>query len=188
MVKIWFGLVALVLLAVPAIALADSGQPFTASGNICLDGLPQMKGVAPKPTGVRVVALGEKLAGVIVVSTGWDALEGAAVDITITNESSFFDFTTMTFLGEVNGSLTVTTADDVLEGKLEGTVSGVFLNPGDILGSIIESTTQVDWRVSSKDGKAWGEGNATFAAAPDGTFCGPLDLAGSVRETSRRQK
>ncbi|MFH1141005.1 MAG: hypothetical protein V1724_04930 [Chloroflexota bacterium] len=182
MVKIWSGLVALVLLAVPAIALADSGQPFTASGNICLAGLPQIKGVAPQPTGVRIVAVGEKLAGVIAGSSGWDDLEGASVDITITREESFFDFTTMTFSGRINGSLTVTTADGVLKGKLEGTVSGVFLDPADILGSIIESTTQVDWRVASKDGKAWGQGNATFAAALDGTFCGPLDLAGAVRE------
>ena len=182
MVKILFGLMVLALLAVPAIALADSGQPFTASGDICLAGLPQIKAGALKPTGVQVVAKGEELAGVIAVSSGWDDLEGAAVDITITNESSFFDFTTGTFSGKINGSLTVTTADDVLRGKLEGTVSGVFTDPANILDSIVSSSTQVKWQVAGKDAKASGQGNATFALTELG-FCGPLNLAGAVRET-----
>ncbi len=183
MVKIWSGLLLLVLLAVPAIALADSVQPFTALGDICLTGLPQITAGAPQPTGVRIVARGEKLAGIISASSGWEDLEGAAVDITITREHSFFDFTTGTFSGKINGTLTVTTANDVLKGKLEGTVSGVFFDPADILGSIYGSTAQVNWRVSSKDAKASGQGNATLVAALDGTFCGPLDLAGRVRET-----
>ncbi|MDO8749923.1 MAG: hypothetical protein Q7K03_02090 [Dehalococcoidia bacterium] len=183
MAKVWFALVALVLLAVPPIALADSAQTFTASGNICLAGLPQIVVGSPQPTGVRIVAKGEELAGGIAVSSGWDDLEGAAVDITITNESSFFDFTTGTFSGSLNGTLTVTTTeDDVLKGKLEGKVSGVFLDPEDILGSIIQSTTQVKWQVNSKDAKASGQGNATFTPTELG-FCGPLNLAGAVRET-----
>lgn len=182
MVKILFGLMALALLAVPSIALADSVQPFTASGNICLAELPQMVVGSPQPTGVRVTALGEKLAGIISDSPDWEDLAGAAVDITITRENSFFDFTTGTFSGGINGSLKVTTADDVLEGKLEGTVSGVFTDPTDILGSIVSSSAQVNWRVASKDAKASGQGNATFAPTGLG-FCGPLNLAGSVRET-----
>lgn len=62
MAKIWLGLVAKVLLALPAAAVADSVQPFTASGNICLAELPQIVVGTPRPTGVRVTALGEKLA------------------------------------------------------------------------------------------------------------------------------
>ncbi|MSQ22844.1 MAG: hypothetical protein EXR53_06040 [Dehalococcoidia bacterium] len=183
MVKILFGLLALVLLAVPAVVLADSVQPFTASGNICLTQLPTAILVAPQPTGIRLTALGEKEAGLIDSSSGWDALSGAAVEITITRENSVFDFATKTFSGKINGSLTVTTADDVLKGKLEWTVSGVFFDPADILGSIYGSTAQVNWRVAGKDAKASGQGNATLVAALDGTFCGPLDLSGVVRET-----
>ena len=180
MAKIWLALVALLLLAAPTAAFAESAQPFTASGNICLTQLPQRIRVAPQPTGIRLIALGEKEAGVIVYSSGWDALNGAAVNITITREESVFDFTTLTFSGKINGTLVVTTTSKVLNGKLEGTVNGAFLDPSDILGSITGSSVQVNWLIKGKDAKASGQATASFALTGDG-FCGPLSLDGTVR-------
>jgi len=180
--KLFLILVAMVFFAVPTSASAHQKSPFTASGNLCLVQLPNIRAVVLQPAGVLGLFSGEQLAGAITSSDGWEALEGAGIGITITNERTLFDFTTLTFSGNITGDLTVTTGGDLLTGRLEGTVSGTFLDPNDLLGSINSSIAQAKWQASSKTTLAKGDATATFTPGPSGTFCGPVNLAGAVSE------
>lgn len=126
-----------------------------------------------------MIASGEQLSGNISSSAGWNDLAGAGVNVTITREVSLFDFTTNTFSGHVAGRLTLTTDSGVLEGTLQGTVSGAFADPNDLIGSIYASSANVKWPVNGPGARASGMAIASFTADPDtGTFCGPLALNG----------
>ncbi len=186
MKKLWFLLGVIVLLAVPATAFAKSPTPFTGVGNICLTRLPEITAVAPRRTGVRIVASGEELAATVTRSSGWDSLKGADIGITIDKETSTFDFTTLTFSGSLTGYITVTTSEEVLEGELVGAVSGKFLDPAHIIDSIYASSAQIQWKAGSKGEQAQGNATATFKASEDGSFCGPIRLTGTLKGSERR--
>lgn len=171
-------LLALVLFAVPVTAYAHTVTPFAASGSSCLSQLPTRVIGVPNPKGVLVHASGEELLGSITTVQGWDDLAGATIAATITQETSVFDFTTLTFSGTIAGSLTVTTADAVFTGDMKGTVSGTFSDPNDLIGSISGSEAQVSWHIKGPGMQASGEATATFADT-NGSFCGPLSLTGS---------
>lgn len=161
-------------------ASAHGATPFTASGGLCLVGLPEVT-VAPSPTGVLVIASGESLEGTITTSQEWTDLEGAKVLVTIDREKSSFNFGTLTFSGRLTGRLTIATDDSVLSGKLHGTVSGKFSDPANLLASIYESSSEVDWTVGDTDTLAKGHASSTFTPDPtSGAFCGTANLTGKL--------
>ncbi len=180
--KLLLVLGAILLGSLPLTAWASQEtQSFTANGDLCLKALPDLK-VALTPKGIRVNASGEMLTGFIVSSPDWTALEGAGITVTITKETSVFDLATFTFSGHLTGRMTITTADGPLSGHLEGTVSGDFANPADILGSISASSAEVKWTIKGPDGKARGEGTATLTVGPiAGAFCGQVNLTGALK-------
>lgn len=171
----------LLLLLIPATTGADEPTPFSATGTVCVAGLPKVK-AAPSPVGIKLGAFEEQINGAITSSPGWAALEGATLEAKVHHEESTFNFTTLTFSGNLSGDLHITTGSGKLRGELHGSVAGAFLDPANPVTSIYQSAVQLDWTAHGGKAKAKGQGTAAFAFDPSTfTFCGPLNLSGEVR-------
>ncbi len=188
MKRLLFVLVAVLLMSLvgvvsQAVASNERASSFSASGNICLVQLPSSLIAVPAPGGVRITASGEILGGAIDSSDGWDALDGAEIGAVIAKEVSTFNFGAGSFSGVLSGSLNLDTSDGPLSGRFQGTVSGNFLDPTDIIGTIYQSTADIDWKIGDRDESARGHAVANFTANPlDGTYCGPIELQGIHQE------
>lgn len=178
---------ALSVLAMPAAAFAKAGdaQSFSASGYLCLTHLPDdMKAKVDSDGQVKLKARGEVLSGEITSSSGWDAVQGAAVVVTITKEESVFDLSNGQFAGEVKGDIAIASSEGLLIGNVSGSINGAFADPNDIVGTIYTSTPVVEWNVRGDKVKAEGAASATFTVDPGNpyAYCGTLSLSGSVRD------
>ena len=173
------------------VAAKASPSQFTASGTLCLVGLPTIK-ASTSGLGLRISARGEQLGGAVTDST-WSEITGAGVEAVITHEESLFNMATNTFEGKIEGKIKLSNAEEVLQGSMNGTVSGAFLpitNPADLLTSIYTSTAEVKWNIRNKgsdsddDDKSRARGTATvtFFADIEGNYCGPIVLNGTYRE------
>ncbi|MSQ32533.1 MAG: hypothetical protein EXR59_04805 [Dehalococcoidia bacterium] len=176
-------------LAQPRTVAAKQGpSPFTISATLCLVGLPTIK-VVPRAPGLIVDAKGEQLGGAISESS-WSELAGAGVNAVIAHEESIFNLVANTFEGKIKGKIKIARPEEVMQGSINGTVSGAFLpiaNPADLLSSIYTSTANVKWNIQNNgsesddedNSRARGTASVTFVADPNtGTYCGPIVLNG----------
>lgn len=184
-------------IAQPKVVLAKaSTSTFTATGTLCLVGLPTIKAAMTR-RGLLVNARGELLAGLIDSST-WSEIAGAGMEAVIAHEESLFNMATNTFEGKIEGKIKIVGSDEVMQGSMNGTVSGAFLpitDPADLLTSIYTSTANVKWNIRNKgsdsddDDKSRAKGTATVTFVADvesGMYCGPIVLNGTYREKATR--
>ena len=175
-----------------AVAKATTSQ-FTASGTLCLVGLPTIKANLNKKGILHVNARGEQLAGEIAESS-WSEITGAGVEAVITHEESMFNLVTNTFEGKIEGKIKIAIPGEVMQGSFQGTVGGAFLpitDPSALLTSIYTSTANVKWNMRNKGSdsddedksRARGTASVTFMVDPlAGTYCGPIVMTGTYRE------
>ncbi len=173
------------------VAKAPTSQ-FTASGTLCLVGLPTIKYSMTK-RGLSIDARGEQLAGFI-SDSNWSDIAGAGVEAVITHEQSIFDMASNAFEGKIEGKIKIGLPGEVMQGSFKGTVGGAFMpitNPADLLTSIYTSTADVSWNMRNKgsdsddsdNSRARGTASVTFMADPyAGTYCGPIVMTGTYRE------
>ena len=175
----------------PSGALASQPASFTATAEVCLTVGPDPVTEAAPPRGVPPVLVGEELAGAVTTSSGWPepGLSGAVVLVTIDHETVLVDFVEGTFSARVAGQLTVTIGDDSFSGTHSGNVTGDFLDPLDIIGTIESSTAIIRWQLGGDGvqarGTAVGEFSTTAGAGLDcpggaSAFGGTLELTGKV--------
>ncbi len=138
-------------------------------------------------------AKGEQLGGAISESS-WPELASAGVEAVIAHEESIFNLVANTFEGKIEGKIKIAGSEEVMQGSINGTVSGAFLpitNPADLLTSIYTSTANVKWNIRNKgsnsddedNSRARGTASVTFVADPNsGTYCGPIVLNGMYKE------
>lgn len=175
-----------------AVAKATTSE-FTASGVLCLFALPTSMKTDLTKRGLKVTARGEQLAGAI-TSSSWAEINDAAIEAVINKEESLFDLANGTFEGKIKGDITIASPDEVMQGSINGTISGAFVvpitDPADLLMSIYTSTAEVKWNIRNKGSdsddddksRARGTASVTFVADPDGSYCGPIILNGTYRE------
>ena len=176
----------------PSAALASPPVSFEASADVCLIKGPAPVTEAAPPGGLPPVLVGEELAGAITTaSLGWPELLDAGVLVTIDHETVLVDFVERTFSARVSGHLTVTIDGDPISGTHSGSVTGKFLDPTDIIGSIVSSEASIRWQLNDDDVQARGSAEAKFSTGvgetlecPSGDgapFGGTLTLKGTVR-------
>ncbi len=182
-----FGLAAVV--ALPNVALAAKAQPqtFAASGSLCLTALPTSATIKVNKKHVRLFAEGEVFTGAIDNSPQWAGLVGAPVTVDVDKERARFNLTTLTYTGNISGTITINDAGDPLTGKFQGQTGGAFLDPSDPTNTVYATQAAFKFQLKDSQDRARGEGEALFIYdISSGTFCGPLGINGTV--TPRPQK
>ena len=105
----------------------------------------------------------------LVSSPDWPAIQAGLEPnllIQVLRGEAIFDFKTNTFHSHIKGTLNIAEFSGMYSGK----VSGSYLSPADPLGTMMESSADLTWRIKGQGITATGSASADFTGQFDDEY------------------